>query len=99
MTHSLPLIVPCSIGPKSPGLMILEHELSDPAVSAFISAYSVMKANGWNITSAAQLSGAVPYQNSASSNSPVTSAADILVDSAGSGAPSGTTAASQVVSS
>ncbi|KAJ7599125.1 chitin deacetylase [Mycena floridula] len=53
-------------GPKSPGLMILEHELTDATVSAFIAAYPVMKANNWTTGSAALLLDAPsPYWNSA----------------------------------
>jgi len=66
-------------GPKSPGLIILEHELSEQSVAAFISAYPLMKANGWNITSTAQLPGNVPYQNADSSTSPVTPANGVIV--------------------
>lgn len=52
-------------GPKSPGLIILEHDTSEAAVDAFISAYPVIKANGWQLVSQAQLSnGHGPtYQN------------------------------------
>ncbi|KAL4259230.1 chitin deacetylase [Pleurotus pulmonarius] len=52
-------------GPKSPGLIILEHDTSDAAVDAFISAYPHIKANGWRFVSQAELpngAGAV-YQN------------------------------------
>ena len=66
-------------GPKSPGLIILEHELSNQSVQAFIDAYPVMKANGWNITSAAQLAGNIPYQNADSSTAPVTPANGVIV--------------------
>jgi chitin deacetylase len=69
----------CATGPKTPGLIILEHELSTQSVNAFIAAYPVMKANGWNITSAAQLAGNLPYLNSAGSTSPVTPANGVLV--------------------
>ncbi|KAJ7609503.1 hypothetical protein FB45DRAFT_944586 [Roridomyces roridus] len=42
-------------GPKSPGLMILEHELSELSVGSFKAAYPLMKSAGWNIGSAARL--------------------------------------------
>jgi len=38
-------------GPKSPGLIILEHELTNDTVQAFINAYPAMKSNGWNVIS------------------------------------------------
>jgi len=60
-------------GPKSPGLIILEHELSDESVAAFMAAYPVMKANNWNTTSVTQIvQGTTAYQNAASSLDAVT---------------------------
>ena len=50
-------------GPKSPGLMILEHELSDQSVQAFIDAWPVIKSNGWNTMSMARVDGGSAYQN------------------------------------
>ncbi|KAG9317294.1 carbohydrate esterase family 4 protein [Chiua virens] len=61
-------------GPKSPGLVILEHELSDLAVSTFMEAYPLMVSNGWKRVSLAQLDGLGSYQNAFDSNSPVTPA-------------------------
>lgn len=55
-------------GPKSPGLIILEHELSDQSVASFMAAYPSVKANGWTMKSLVTLidpAGAV-YQNVAS---------------------------------
>ena len=44
--------------------MILEHELSDESVQAFIDNYPLIGANGWNPVSVAQLDGLkAPYQN------------------------------------
>lgn len=81
-------------GKKSPGLIILEHELSTESVQAFITAYPLMKSNGWNITSAARLAGAQPWQNAADANSPVTPANGIIVGSINSSlAPNGTSTA------
>ena len=51
------------LGPKSPGLIILEHELSDQSVQAFISAYPEIKANGWRTMSQAEIPGDSVYQN------------------------------------
>ncbi|KAI0309397.1 hypothetical protein OF83DRAFT_1179677 [Amylostereum chailletii] len=58
-------------GPKSPGLIVLEHELSAGSVGAFEAAYPVMKSNGWQPVSVAQISGLGTYQNAANSTSPV----------------------------
>ena len=51
-------------GPKSPGLIVLEHEFSEQTVQAFISAYPVIKANGWITASTARIiGGGQVYQN------------------------------------
>jgi len=71
-------------GPKSPGLIILEHELSDQSVQAFIDNYPKMKANGWTVTSDARLSGHHPYQNSINATEPVTRKDSVLVSSSAS---------------
>ncbi|KAJ7348403.1 carbohydrate esterase family 4 protein [Mycena albidolilacea] len=76
-------------GPKSPGLMILEHELSGLSIGAFMAAYPLMKSAGWNLQSAARLvntDGA--YRNSPGPTGTVTAAG--LLDFKGTG-PSGTT--------
>ena len=83
--------LPHITGPKSPGLIILEHELSSQSVQAFIDAYPLMVSSGWNITSTAELAGNVAYQNSDSSISPVTPANGVIVgDINSSEAPSAT---------
>ncbi|KAJ7185323.1 glycoside hydrolase/deacetylase [Mycena filopes] len=65
-------------GPKSPGLNILEHELTKDSVASFAAAYPVMLSNGWNVVSLAQLVGGnSSYQNSPSSSGAV-ALADIL---------------------
>ncbi|KAH7887739.1 carbohydrate esterase family 4 protein [Phlebopus sp. FC_14] len=61
-------------GVKSPGLVILEHELSDLSVKSFIDAYPLMVANGWTRMSLAQIEGLGAYQNAFNSTSPVTPA-------------------------
>ncbi|KIJ20540.1 carbohydrate esterase family 4 protein [Paxillus involutus ATCC 200175] len=61
-------------GPKSPGLIILEHELSDMSVQTFMDAYPVMVSNGWTRVSLAQMDGLGAYQNAMNSTSPVTPA-------------------------
>lgn len=55
-------------GPKSPGLLILEHELAQQTAQAFINSYPLIKQNGWNPVSAAQLSGEDAYQNGTASD-------------------------------
>jgi len=50
-------------GPKSPGLIILEHELSTESVQAFIDAYPLIKSNGWEARSVAELLGGPAYLN------------------------------------
>lgn len=42
-------------GPKSPGLLFLEHELYNETVQAYINAYPAMLANKWKTVSVAQL--------------------------------------------
>ncbi|KAJ6476107.1 hypothetical protein C8R45DRAFT_1063370 [Mycena sanguinolenta] len=62
-------------GSKSPGLIILEHELSTDSTAAFIAAYPLMidPKNGWKVESLVSLvSGNVSYQNAANNLSPVT---------------------------
>jgi len=59
-------------GPKSPGLVILEHELTNASVQAFMSAYPLMKSQGWNLQSAVQIQGLGAYLNSQNSTAPVT---------------------------
>ncbi|KZP33025.1 carbohydrate esterase family 4 protein [Athelia psychrophila] len=68
-------------GPHSPGLIILEHELSTQSVQAFIDNYPKMKANGWTVVSDARLSGQHAYQNSIDASKPVTRKDSVLVNS------------------
>ncbi|KAI0939158.1 hypothetical protein AcV5_000652 [Taiwanofungus camphoratus] len=44
-------------GPKSPGLIILEHELSNLSVQAYIDAFPLIAQNGWAVDSVARLAG------------------------------------------
>ncbi|KAF7345292.1 Carbohydrate esterase family 4 protein [Mycena sanguinolenta] len=80
-------------GPTTPGLIILEHELSNQSVSAFKSAYPVMQQHTqWTIMSLAQLVGnGTSYQNADNSTSPV-NAVDII--NAKSGSPPSASSAS-----
>ena len=52
---ALPFLSSNCSGPKSPGLIILEHELANETVQAFMEAYPLIKQNGWNYTSVARL--------------------------------------------
>ncbi|KAF7357283.1 Carbohydrate esterase family 4 protein [Mycena sanguinolenta] len=84
LTESNPYTTPAQIqsnmetwlsGSKSPGLIILEHELSTDSTAAFIAAYPLMidPKNGWKVESLVSLvSGNVSYQNAANNFSPVT---------------------------
>lgn len=52
--------------------MILEHELTDDTVSAFMQTYPFMVDHAWAITSVAQLDGQdKPYQNAEGSTGEV----------------------------
>jgi chitin deacetylase len=57
---------------KSPGIMTLEHEISDQSVQAFMDNFPLVKPNGWGTGSLARLVGNATYQNSKDSNSAVT---------------------------
>jgi chitin deacetylase len=74
-------------GPKSPGLCILEHELSSQAVNVFINTYPLIAQNGWTAKSIPDALGASYYLNAADNTSPVT-ALDVA-QGAPQGAPSG----------
>lgn len=50
-------------GPKDPGLIVLEHELTNASVKAFMAAYPLMKQYNWVLKSVATLAGLSPYQN------------------------------------
>ncbi|KAJ6539347.1 hypothetical protein B0H19DRAFT_1269671 [Mycena capillaripes] len=82
-------------GPKSPGLIILEHELSDQSVASFMAAYPLMKSNNWNTASVAQIvDGTSAYQNSASSLAPVTHADIVVSNNSGNSSSSNAASAS-----
>ncbi|PPQ75864.1 hypothetical protein CVT26_000279 [Gymnopilus dilepis] len=58
--------------PKDPGLIILEHELTNVTVSGFIEAYPMIQQNGWNFQSLAHIVGdGRTYQNAQNSQSKV----------------------------
>ncbi|THG95798.1 hypothetical protein EW026_g5905, partial [Hermanssonia centrifuga] len=64
-------------GPKSPGLIILEHELTTSTVQAFIDAFPMIKGNGWDITSVSELYSS-PYQNADGDNGAVTPVTEVV---------------------
>ena len=47
-------------GPKSPGLIILEHELDNNTVGAFLQNWPLVNQNGWNAVSTAELNSSMP---------------------------------------
>ena len=65
-------------GPKSPGLNLLEHEITEGEVTAFINSYPLMKSNNWLIKTIPELTGANWYQNSKDNISPVTPMNDFI---------------------
>ncbi|KAF9534326.1 hypothetical protein CPB83DRAFT_781801 [Crepidotus variabilis] len=61
--------------PKTPGLIILEHETSTITVNGFINSFPLIAQNGWQFQSLADvMSGGHIYQNSDNDNAPVTAA-------------------------
>ncbi|EJD01510.1 glycoside hydrolase/deacetylase [Fomitiporia mediterranea MF3/22] len=55
-------------GPKHPGLIVLEHELYESTVQAFMNAFPLIGQNGWKLISQAQLNNANPYQDGKEAN-------------------------------
>jgi len=56
--------------PKTTGLIVLEHELTDTTVNGFIQSFSMIASNGWNFQSLAQvLGGGSSYTNAQNSSS------------------------------
>ncbi|KZO96999.1 carbohydrate esterase family 4 protein [Calocera viscosa TUFC12733] len=58
-------------GGKSPGLEILEHELTNDTIGAFMNAYPAMVSNGWQIKPVPEAYGFPWYQNADNSTSPI----------------------------
>jgi len=65
-------------GPKTPGLMILEHDLDNDCVEAFVDAHPVMVSTGWKLESVADITSSGAYQNSKDGTSPVARANGVL---------------------
>jgi hypothetical protein len=51
-------------GPQTTGLIVLEHELSNDAVTAFMNVYPLMKQYNWNLKSAVTLNATSGWFNS-----------------------------------
>jgi hypothetical protein len=86
-------------GSKSPGLVILEHELSPESVASFVAAYPLMQSNNWNLVSLASLVGNnATYQNAASNTSPVNKVNIVNAKSGSSASASASPGTSSVVS-
>jgi chitin deacetylase len=67
------------LGSKSPGLIVLEHELTSGSVQSFIDNYPSIISNGWTPMSVTQIIGnGTVYQNSQNAFSPVTMATGVL---------------------
>lgn len=81
-------------GPKSPGLIILEHELTDNTVTAFMDSWSLIQSNGWKAVSVAELDGESAYQNADGDDGSVTPANGIVLSGASSAGNSSVSAAS-----
>jgi len=83
--------------PKNPGLIILEHELSDITVDSFIATFPNISSNGWKFASLAKVvNDGRTYQNAEDSDSDDVKADNILVGGA-SGANSTSSSASASV--
>ncbi|KDR83740.1 hypothetical protein GALMADRAFT_236093 [Galerina marginata CBS 339.88] len=78
--------------PKHPGLVILEHELTGITVGGFMTAFPLIKSNGWNFASLAQVIGnGRTYQNANSSTSDDVQPDNILFPSTSSSSSSSPT--------
>ncbi|KJA24474.1 carbohydrate esterase family 4 protein [Hypholoma sublateritium FD-334 SS-4] len=68
--------------PKSPGLIVLEHEIASTTVNGFMTAYPMIKSNGWKFMSLAKaIADGRTYQNAEGSLSDDVESAGILVES------------------
>ncbi|VDB90094.1 unnamed protein product [Peniophora sp. CBMAI 1063] len=86
-------------GPKSPGLIILEHELTNDTVGAFINTFPAAMSAGWKAVSVAQLDGLnTPYQNAEGAEGQPT-VANIIVDASASSSTAASTAGSSATAS
>ncbi|GBE79445.1 Chitin deacetylase [Sparassis crispa] len=74
-------------GPKSPGLIILEHELTNGSVNAYMDVFPLIRQNGWDIVSVAQLDGLPAYQNVAPGSGTVQPVTQVIAYNPTSAAP------------
>ncbi|KIO34382.1 carbohydrate esterase family 4 protein [Tulasnella calospora MUT 4182] len=86
-------------GPKSPGLIILEHELYPETVEAFVNAYPLMKSSGWDVRNIPDLFGAPYYQNAQDNTGAVTQSTILASDGGALPATGGNNSSSSAVSS
>ncbi|KAK0547311.1 hypothetical protein OC846_004909 [Tilletia horrida] len=76
-------------GPKNPGVILLEHELSDITVGFFEEhAWPGITKNGWKHGNVAQVNGVAWYANAADSKAAKTPVKDILIGKNGGGSAS-----------
>ncbi|KAF8204977.1 chitin deacetylase [Pholiota molesta] len=81
--------------PKSPGLIILEHEIAATTVNAFITAYPQIQAAGWKFMSLAKaINDGDTYQNAEGSASDDVVKADIILGLSSTSSSSTSTTAS-----
>lgn len=86
-------------GPKTPGLVILEHETSPQSVTAFMDAYPSFKTNGWKAVSQAQMFATDNSGTGTGNTSMPSSSAVTLTSSSKSGKSQSTSASASTSSS
>ncbi|GAA5967918.1 hypothetical protein JCM21900_000745 [Sporobolomyces salmonicolor] len=64
-------------GPKTPGLIVLEHELTNYSVEGFMSTYSNLKSKGWSAANIPLLFNMDWYQNAAENGAAVNTSAQV----------------------
>lgn len=78
-------------GPKSPGLIILEHELTDDTVGIFMNTtWPGIKANNWQPKGIAQLFNLPVYQNAQDNTAAVTPQKEVVPPASSSSTPTNT---------
>jgi len=80
--------------PKTPGVMVLQHEITPPSVTAFISAFPLIATNGWRFASLAKVvNDGRTYQNALDSSSNDVTVANIISSPSSLSSSSSSTAA------
>ncbi|GAA5893407.1 hypothetical protein JCM5296_004868 [Sporobolomyces johnsonii] len=64
-------------GVQTPGLIVLEHELTNYSVEGFMSTYTNLKSKGWNAKNIPLLFSSPWYQNAATNAGPVNASAQV----------------------